>query len=560
MRKYHWGFILIVVLLLGSTIFAVTYKRNETLYAGGGLWAPPNNWNPITPWSAVTGTVGLVYETLYLYDPLSDEMIPWLAKNGEWLTLKTFELKIRKGIRWTDGGIFNADDVKFTFELAKKYPEIYYSSIWKWLDSIEKKDDYTLLFHFSEPLYHEWAVNLYQIPMIPKHLWENRSKDEILAGANEKPIGTGAYLAETHDQDRMVYLKNATWWATDLLGIEPSPKRIVYLRVLSNNVALGMIIKGELDISNFFLPGIPTIKKFYGIHTWFDGEPYMLSDNTAFLFLNTTKKPMDDANFRKAVAYAINSEEIVEKVFEKQVLPSNPLGFLPIDAWMKYYDETVVNKYGFKYDPATAKKLLENAGYKDVNGDGFVEAPDGSKIELSIIVPFGWTDWMESIKIIANHLQKVGINAQAKFPDFGKYQDELYSGTFDMAINNFGSNLSVSVWTFYNWLFYRLTGELQTSGNFGRYSNPEVFDLLDQFNRTPFDDVENGRKIVSKMEEIFLKEMPAIPLWFNGMWFQASEAAWTYWPGENGPQNYPCTWGGRWQLGGLMMLTNLKSK
>jgi len=553
------GTILVLILIFSTILLGVTYKRNETLYAGGGLWAPPNNWNPVTPWAAVTGTVGLIYEPLYLYDPLSDEMIPWLAEKGEWKDLNTYELKIRKGVRWADGTFFNADDVKFTFELAKDIPEVYYSTLWKWLSSIEKVDDYTLIFHFTEPLYHEWVTNLYQIPIIPEHLWKDRSKEAILTGANENPIGTGAYLAETYDQDRMVYLKNATWWATELLGIEPTPKRIVYLRAMSNNVALGMIIKGELDISNFFLPGIPTIKKFYGIHTWFDDVPYMLSDNTAFLFLNTTKKPMDDPEFRKAVAFAINSEEIVEKVFEKQVLPSNPLGFLPIDAWMKYYDEDVVTKYGFEFNPDIAKSMLKDAGYVDKDGDGFVEAPDGSKIELSIIVPFGWTDWMESIKIIASNLKAVGINALAEFPDFGRYQDELYGGNFDMAINNFGSYLSVTVWTFYHWLFFPIS-DYQANGNFGRYDNPEVFKLLDEFNRTPFDNVEAGKEIVSKIEEIFLKDMPAIPLWYNGMWFQASEAAWTNWPSEHGPFHYPCTWGGRWQLGGLMMLTDLQSK
>ena len=553
------AFLVVLILIISVLIFpAVRFKRSETLYAGGGLWAPPSSWNPITPWNAVTGTVGLIYETLYLYDPLKDEMVPWLVEKGEWEGPNVFKIVLRKGLTWSDGKPLTAEDVKFTFELSKKIPEIYYSPLWNWIDRIEMLDERTLVFKFSEARYHEWLYNLYQIPILPKHIWEKKSKDEILNGTNEGAIGSGAYLFETYDQDRMIYLRNENWWATKLLGLKPAPKRIVYLRVLSNNVALGMIMKGELDISNFFLPGVPNLKKYYDIHTWFKDPPYMLSDNTAFLFLNTTKKPMDDPKFRRALAFAIDVEKIVRTVFERQVLPSNPLGFLPIDSWMKYYDEKVVEKYGFKFDPETAKKLLDEAGYKDVDGDGYREAPDGSKIHLKIIVPYGWTDWMESIKIIADNFRKIGLNVEAKFPDFGKYWEDLTSGKFDMAINNFGSQLSSTPWTLYNWLFNPEISEYMYNGNFERYKNDELFDLIKKFNLTPMDKTDEAKSIISKIEEIFLKEMPAIPLWYNGLWFQASKSAWTNWPSEDNPYAYPCTWGGRWQMGGLMMLTKLK--
>jgi len=551
--------VFIAALMLSTVALAQNFTRSETLYAGGGLWGPPTNWNPITPWSAVSGTFGLVYEPLFLYDPVEDELIPWLATSGEWVDLNTFALEIREGVKWTDGTPLTAEDVKFTFELAKIHPETYYSSIWNWLDHIERIGN-MLKFHFVEPLYHEWHNNLYNLPIIPKHLWEGRTKEAILTGANENPVGSGAYFADSHASDRMVYVRNDNWWATDKLGLVPAPRRIVYVVIFSNNVALGMILQGDLDVSNFFLPGIPTLKRTYeGIHTWFDEAPYMLSDNTAFLFMNTTKKPMDDAAFRRAVAFAINSADIKRRVFEDQVLVSNPLGYLPIDAWMQYYNQEIVDMYGFSYDPVEARRILAEAGYRDISGDGFVQMPDGSPIRLSIIVPFGWTDWMESIRIIASNLRAVGINAEATFPDFGRYQDELYDGVFHMAINNFGSNASNTLWTFYDWLFYEL-GERQTSGNFGRYDNPEVFALLDQFNRTPFDDHRTSEQILSKMQEIFLKEMPAVPLWYNGMWFQASTQVWTNYPSEHGPYHYPCTWGGRWQEGGLLMLTDLKSR
>ena len=557
--KKRFILLLLAIILVSSLAIGQVYDRKETLYAGGGLWSPPNNWNPFTPWAIMTGTNGLIYEYLFMFDPLSNEMIPWLAVDGGWIDEKTYELKLRDGVYWTDGEEFNAEDVKFTFDIAKKYPGVHYSSMWNWMKEVEIVDRLTVRVHFTEPLYQQWSFQLYQLPMVPEHIWKNKTEAEILTGANEGPIGTGCYTAEGYGQDRMIYLRNENWWAIEQLGIKPTPKRIVYLTVSGNNVALGMIFKGELDISNFFLPGVPAVKSAYGIHTYFDGPPYMLSDNTAVLFLNNSRKPMDDVDFRKAVAWAINADDIVTRVFENQVIKSNPLGFLPIDAWMKYYDEKVVEQYGFKYDPSVSKKVLADAGYKDINGDGFVEAPDGSKIELSIIVPFGWTDWMESIKIIANNLNAVGINAKAEFPDYSRYQDELYGGNFDMAINNFNSNLSNTVWSYYYWLFWDIR-EQQTQGNYGKYNNPKAFELMEAFDRTPVDDYETGQKIMSELEELFLKEIPYVPLWFNGMWFQASTNVWTNWPSEHGPHYYPCTWNGKWQLGGIFMLTALEAK
>ncbi len=548
--------LVVFVLLMTGMMLAETYPRNETLYETGGLWEPPSNWNPLVPWAAVTGTIGLIYETLFAFDPLKGELIPWLAEEGRWVNATTYRLTLRKGLAWQDGKPLTAEDVKFTFELAKKIKGIYYSTIWTWLKSIEILDDYTLYFKFSTPKYHEWTYQLYQISILPKHIWEKKTEDEILSGSNEGAIGSGPYLFHTYTQDRMVYKRNENWWGKKLLSLEPKPKYVVCMRFLSNNVALGALMKGELDISNDFLPNIASLKRFYGdvIHTWFDGPPYMLSDDTVFLFMNTRKKPMDDPKFRRALAFAINTQEIVDRVYQGQVVAANPLGFLP--CWMDYYDEEVVKKYGFSYNPEKAAALLDKAGYKDVDGDGWREAPDGSEIELTIIVPYGWTDWMEAIKIIARDFERVGINVAPKFPDYSKYEEDMAYGKFDMLLNNFGAAVSATVWTLFNFLFTAIQDEMW-DGNFGRYENPEVSKLVEQFNETPLDQVEKGKEIASKIEEIFLKDMPAIPLWYNGMWFQANTTYWKNWPSEKNPYAYPVTWPGMWLFGGTLVLMHV---
>jgi len=538
---------------------AVEFARNETLYTSGKQWGPPTNWNPIMTWAYAMGTIGLCYETLFLYDPLTNEYIPWLAESGQWTSDTVYEVTLRQGINWSDGEPLTAEDVVFTFELGK-IPAVPYNTLWNWLESAEAVDDYTVRFTFSQANYQEWANYLYNIAIVPKHLWEGRSDEEIATGANENPIGTGPYLYESHSEDRMVWVRNDEWWAIDILGLSVAPKRIVDIVNSSNNVSLGMLLQGQLDLSNNFLPGIASLRdpgRGYGIETYFSGPPYMLSANTAWLVMNTTKPPMDDPAFRRAMAFAIDVDKIVNVVYGNIVQKANPTGLLPI--WEQYIDQAVVDELGFTYDPDQANAILDEAGYLDVDGDGFREMPDGSAIELKIIVPNGWTDWMESIRVIAESAQAVGINLTPDFPDYSALVDARNSGNFDMVINN-DRQVSNTPWTYYDYIFRLPIQDAQTTTNFGRYENEEAWQLVQQLDQTPVDDLDGMRAIMSQLQRIHLTDLPIIPLWYNGMWSQYSNAVWTNWPSaEEGANHYlPATWNGYWNMTAILMLTELE--
>jgi peptide/nickel transport system substrate-binding protein len=536
----------------------VVYERNETLYTSGTQWGPPSNWNPFVDWGHAMGTVGFCYETLFLFDPMTGEYLPWLAESGEWTSDDVFTVKLREGINWSDGEPMTAADVVLTVELGKLGPSTKDYVLWNWLESAVALDDYTVEFSFSDPLYQEWGNWLYSRAIVPKHLWEDSTEEEVSSGANENPIGSGPYLYETHNQDRMVWLKNDNWWAKDLLGLDVAPKRVVDIVNGSNNVALGLVLQGGLDLSNNFLPGIATlVGGGYGIQTYYPDPPYMLSANTAWLLMNNTIAPMDDPEFRRAVAYAIDVSQIVEVVYGNIVMASDPTGLLP--SWNHFIDQDVVDELGFSYNPDMAAQLLANAGYVDVDGDGFVDLPDGTPFDLSIIVPFGWTDWMESIKVIADGCQAVGINLQTEFPDYGGYTDARNSGTYDMCISN-DKQIADTPWTYYDWLFQNPILDTMTNGNYSRYENQVAFDLVDELDKIPVDDIEGMKAIMSDLQRIQLEDMPYIPLWFNGMWSQVSNAVWTNWPASAEDANHylPCTWRGYWNMTGILMLTELE--
>lgn len=536
----------------------VMYDRGETLYVSGAAWGPASTWNPFQPGNLAntTGTIGFVYEFLYAFDPQTGELTPWLAESSEWTDDSTFEVTLRSGLTWSDGKPLTAEDVKFTYELGKNIEAIWFSPMWRYLKDVTAVDATHLVFTFEDPLYQEFSNNLYNIPIVPKHVWEGLTPEETNTGANENPIGSGAYLYDTRAEDRNVWLRNDNWWGNSVFGI-PAPKRIVDIRFSSNNVALGAVVKGEVDLSNNFLPGIAELANKDYVQTYYDQAPYMLSANTAVLFLNTTKKPMDDAAFRKALAFAIDVPSIVNVAYAQLVKPASPSGLLPV--LDKYVDQDVIARLGYTYDTAKSKELLAAAGYKDVDNDGFVEAPDGSKIELRVTCPSGWTDWMAAIDIIARSAQAAGINIKAETPDYGAWNTELQGGGFDMTLNNWAS-MSNTPWTLYNLLFRHPIQEQMQSGNFGRYDNQQMFDLVDALAKVPSTDEAGMKAACSDIQELMLTDVPMIPLWYNGLWSQYSNSVWTNWPsdGTGAPKTLPTTWSGYWQLGGLQTLINLK--
>lgn len=530
------------------------YPRNETVFTSGQQWGPPSNWNPIGGGEA-TGVRGLLYEPLFLFDPGTLEFEPWLAESGEWVADDVYEVTLRDNLTWSDGEPLTSADVVFTVELGH-VPQVNWSNVWTWLDSAEAVDELTVRYTFSEPRYAEWDNFLYSNNVLPEHIVGDWSDDDLVSHQNENPIGSGAYLYSTHGPDRMVWERNDEWWAIDALGVEMPARYVVDIVNPSNEVALGLMLQGNLDLSNNFLPGINTLADSGQVQTYFADAPYMLSANTAVLIPNTEREPLDDPEFRRALAHSVNVEQIVNGAYGNIVQAAHPSGLLP--AFEEYYVDSVADEHGFSFDTAAAQTILADAGYEDADGDGFVETPDGDPIELSLIVPAGWTDWMEAARVIAEGAQAAGINVSADFPDSGAVDDARATGDFDLLVNN-QSQVSNTPWTWYNYLFHQPIQEQMFPGNFGRYDNDHAWDLVNELARTAQDDPEYI-EILAELQEITMTDLPMIPLWYNGLWAQYNTAVWDNWPtdGADSPSHYPSTWGGYFEMGGIRTLLDLQ--
>jgi peptide/nickel transport system substrate-binding protein len=534
--------------------------RAETLYVSGKQWGPYTNFNPLRP-DYNTGTVGLLYETLFRYDPLKDKFIPWLATDGKWVG-KNFVVTLRKGVSWNDGKPFTAADVKFTFETGKLAGS-QYSTMWKTgLSRITTKGN-TVTFVFSgTPNYQEWDFNTYSIPIVPKHIWSGYSATEITTGNTDnrsKQVGTGpfTYAAGAGGSQTLQYNRRANWWAAKL-GKRMPMKYVVDIHNTSNTASLQNFLQNKIDLSNNFFPGID--KQIGGkIRTYYTKAPYMLAANTAWLVPNTTKAPLSDRAFRRALAMSINIDQIVTADYGNIVSKANATGLLP--TWSKWVDQAQVKKLGFKYNIAGAKALLAANGYKDTDGDGFVENKNGSDINLRIIVPNGWSDWETAIRIIADSTKAAGIKLTPAFPDFNGLVDERNSGKFDLVINN-EKQIGNTPYTYYDYLFHLPIAESQTFANFSRFTQAGAtpWALTLKLNKIKSSNVKAARKVHAQIQKYILEYLPAIPLWYNGMWAQYNTSVWENFPTAQGKglQNTPSTWNGYLNMTGIDALANLK--
>jgi peptide/nickel transport system substrate-binding protein len=532
--------------------------RAQTLYMSGNQWSPNNDLNPAKNWDYITGLVGFAYETPFRYDPLKDRFIPWLATSGTWTSKTTYAMTIRRGVKWSDGQPLTANDVAYSFDLLKlsthpQHPLFADTG----LKSVKAAGNRVVFTFSGTPAYQEFDFYRFNVAVVPQHIFKSYSATDITTGnlENGKIVGSGPYLYQKGvgaASNAVVWTKNPNWWATSALGLKVGPRYVVDIKNGTNAAALSNLLAGNIDLFNNFAPKSSIKGKF---KTYFAKAPYHLGANTTWLFPNTARKPLNDAQFRKALANSINMGQIIDKAYQGLVDKASPTGLLPI--WSKWIDKKVAAQNGFSYRPSLAKSMLAAAGYKDTNGDGYVENKDGSKIDLSIIVPNGWSDWMTAIQVIADSAKQVGIKITPGYPDYATLTDDRGHGRYDLLLGN-DRQMSNTPWTYYQYIYNLPIAENQTTMNYERFTDQAAFNLTQKLNRTPSTDTKAYQTILTSLQKRFLQTLPAIPLWYNGMWSMVNTQYWTGWPSATGNQFTPSSWRNYWQMTSIDMLTHLR--
>src|SRR5581483_5772507 len=323
--------------------------------------------------------------------------------------------------------------------------------------------------------------------------------------------------------------------------------------------SLSAVLAGVEDLNNNYLPGVQKLVSSGKVTTYFPKAPYMLSANTAWLEPNVTVTPLSDPVFRRALAMSIDIAKIVRDDYGNLVLPASPTGLLP--TWKGTINASLVKQYGFTHSPVAAKALLVKAGYK-LDSSGMFLNKDGSKIDLSIAVPQGWSDWEAARDMIVASAKDAGIRLHAVVADYNTWRDNRNTGKYDLLVDN-PYQLADNPWTYWNGIFHLpviTTGTGQTFANYERYQNATAWKLTQQLDKTTVSDTKTIKSLNDQLQTIMMKDLPLIPLWYNGIWAQMTSKYWTNWPSSTSDRKYiPVMWGGYLQMTAIDTITHLKS-
>ncbi|MCC7208276.1 MAG: ABC transporter substrate-binding protein, partial [Anaerolineae bacterium] len=325
-RKSYLVLLLAVVLSLVAAGAAPTLAQDGDIPRGGivtinespqGNWPGPN-FNPYSP-SPRHGTQTMMYEKLTLFNaPDGGKPTPWLAEEVSYSDdLMTLVVKVRQGVKWSDGEDYNADDLVFTANLLQQFPALDRIGLWNIISGVEKVDDYTVNFALKE-VYTQADTVLGGMWQLPEHVWS--TLEDPVTFLNEDPVATGPFTEVEYSDQVYTILRNPNYWQEG----KPYIDGIRYPAYSGNDAVNNALITGELDWAGNFIPDIQNT--FVAVDPENFGYDFAIpAQRPVSLYLNTSKAPMSDVEFRKALSQAIDYNGIVDNVYGPgYTAPFNP--------------------------------------------------------------------------------------------------------------------------------------------------------------------------------------------------------------------------------------------
>lgn len=441
-----------------------------------------------------------------IYEPLvrrNDDGIPVASLATSWETVNdtTWVFHLRPNVKWHDGSAFVADDIKFTYDRARRVPNSpsSFSTYLNQVDRVEIVDPLTIRVITTEPA-PALLEKLAYVLIVSSRIGKDATTEDYNTG--KAAVGTGPYkFVSWAPNDRTVVERNPDYWG----GKEPWDK--VTYRVISNDASrLAALLAGDIDV----LDAVPSLevqrlRTNPAVTVW--SRPtariaYVTIDVDAALESGKVtgpagerleRNPFADAKVRQAMALAIDRDAFVKRIYQgeaeatAQFLPEGVPGHNP---------EIRLTKG----DPAKAKTLLEEAGWA-----GKI------KLELSVASAF-FPQSVSAAEALAQTWTRIGIPttvAATPYPVFLKQRNER---KIAVSISGYQNSTRSGDNFFPPLLHTRDPAKGFGVLNFNRYSNAAVDERIEEASRTL--DVAKRSMLFAEVAKLALADNAFIPLWF----------------------------------------------
>ncbi len=492
----------------------------------------PKTFNFLVPADSVSGDLqGHIFSGLVDYDPIREEHIPALAKSWEiGKDNLSYTFHLRKGVCWSDGAPFTADDVVFTFDAIfdPRYPSRYVGqyTIGGKPIKYEKLDTHTV--HFTTPkIYAPFINDIGFVKIVPKHILKPAYDDGTLLKqwstktAIDNPnsiVGTGAFCIESYSPgERVVFVPNPHYWRADRNHQRlPYLDHLIYTFVADAITETFLFTTGQTDAAEIRASDVPWVSKAEGtydftLHSrgpssgiffiWFNQKSGKNAEGKSYLS-EAKARWFGEKRFRQALLHATNRQGLVNSVLFGR---GTPLHSIISSANKKWYNSNVKQ---YDYSVEQARKLLQSAGFS-WNPQGLLTDAQGELVSFELLAYEGSPLASGTATTFKDNLREIGIEVKISVIDFSNLLNRIdKTFDYDSAMIGFtgGGDPSGAK------ALYKSDGHLHMWNS--KQSNPataweaEVDRLYDLQEGTL--DIKKRIQIIHTMQDVFAEELPLL--------------------------------------------------
>ena len=459
------------VMISGLSVSVMADKEKTFVYGTTGYSeemgdAGLNPHDNYSGWSALRYGVG---ETLFKYND-NMEVEPWLATDYEFVDDTTVKITLRDGVKFSSGRTMDAQAVKECLENLVKVHDRAPSDMK--IDHIEA-DGLTLTIYTTEPC--PAIINYLGDPYGAIIDMEYGVQGD---GGNANVAGTGPYIAEKVTPTQIDLVKNENYWGGDVKVDKVTVKSLTDGSALTAALQTGDI-QGTYGLQ-------------YDNYALFDGNPEYTINSCAtsrcfFGQFNFESEIMQDQNIRKAIEMGIDKEGFCSVIMEGRGLPAKA-AFPDSFSYGNEAVETV------SYDPEGAKKLLEESGWKDTDGDGYADK-DGQKLTIDWLTYPTRLEQPKLAEYAQATLKEIGIDVVVN--NTSDHMTYAADGDFDVYVSSTTTAPTGDPEYFF-------TSTVVGPKNYGKYENKEVTALTEKLHQA-FEPEERA-KLATELQQKILDD------------------------------------------------------